>query len=697
MLKISSDTYPALRLLPLGCWLCLLLALAIPVQAGDPLGFTGNWTYRETGGDIESTSQFSHSYTLNYNKQLSQFMTLSGSLRYNENLPSEGVDTDSINPSIALDTRNDLFFLGLSASQNRVNREGSPSTTDNSWGGTFFTLKEDWPALRAFFNQGHNYDDGSPRQVDTESIDFGGSIEHEWSDFAMLYDFRSATTDDQLDGSSTENIEHLAQLEYSRSFFAETLTVFASQQYRDNETVTETPNTGGGDFLLPVSISFAFSGGDDTPANGTLAGNGALNDNDEITSAGIDIVGSQLSQNIAVQVDFQPVDRLQILLDRELSLALQGLLSWRVYTSDDGNSWTQVANIPATYRLDNFRTVVVLDLLNTANSRFVKAVSDISIVSVDPVFVTEIEAGEISTSAAPRVSIRRTSISHQSEIGLTYRPNERWQVSYNFRRVDNEQNRGPDSEQLNQSISASYFPTERLSFTLSLSDSIDKIEDAEDRNTRSYAASMNTALLRTLDFSLGYTRTESDDGAARQTTSDSVNAIFNAIIYPDLTASLLNSWSRTENQSGGETTTMGVTLNTNARLSPKLDVNLNASYVENSTDGPVDEADISDASTRYGVSVNYRPSDVLQLGGSFNRDEETNQNTLAGNATLLASRKLQAIFGLAYEFGDEESEQYNSTLSWLITRHLSWQTTGSFISSEGGDSWALSSTVNANY
>ncbi len=697
MMKLDHDTYPLLRLLQPGGLICLLLALAMPAQAGDPFSFSGNWNYRETGGDIETSSQFSHSYTLNYSKELSQFMTLSSSLRYNENLPTEGAATDSTSPSISLDTRNDLFFLGLNATQTKFNRENSPSRTDQSWGGTLFTLQEEWPALRLFFNQGKNYDDRSPRRNDTESTTYGGGIDYELADFTMLYDYRYGEFDDNVDGSSSENTEHMAQLKYSRRFFDDRLGLTASQQYRKNRTTSKIPTSIGGDFLLPVAILSAASGADDTPANGVLANNPDLIDGDIVTPAGVNITSSLIKQNIAAEVNFQPVDRFKVLLDQELSLALQGLLSWEVWVSNDGVSWTQVPNIPAVYQLENNQTEVVIDLIDLTNSRYVKAVSDISIISAISVFVTEIEVGEIRTSSASRVSIRTEVISHQTEVGLGYRISAKWQTSYNFRRAKTEQNRGADTERINHSFNISYFPTARLSFSLGIGESSDKADGAEDRTTRTFAASMNAELLRTLNLSLGYTRTETDDGIGRDTSSDTVNVIFNAIIYPDLTASLTNSWTRSQNQNGSETTTMGVNLNTSANLTPKLDVNFNGTYVDSSTEGLRDESDFDDNSTRYGVNANYRPSDILQLSGTFNRNEDTNQNTLAGNATLLPSRKLQALFGFVYEFGDEERELYNSTLSWLMTQQLSWQTTGSYISSAGGDSWAVSSTVNANF
>ncbi len=696
-MKTSPETYFQLRRMLKGILPWLLLVLAVPAWAGDPFGFTGIWTYRETGGDIESASQFSHSYNLNYNKELSQYMTLSGSLRYNENLPSEGTSTVSISPSVTLDTRNDLFFFSLGASQNRFNRDGSPTLIDNTWGANFLTVDDDWPGIQLFFNQGHNYDDGRPRLNDIETIDYGGSIQEQWLDFDLLYDFRGSMSDDQLLGSSTETIDHLGQIKYLRSFFDDRLTLSASQLYRQNEITTEIPTSVGGEFLLPVTILSASSGADDTPANTSLTDNPNLIDRDEVNSAGVDITTSTVRQNLAAEVNFQPVDRLRVLLDQELSAALQALLSWQVWVSDDAISWTLVANIPAVYQLENTRTVVVIDLLSSTNNRYVKAVSDVSIVSLSSVFVTELEVGEIQSSTAERVSIRTEVVSQQSEVGFSYRPNDQWRVNYFIRRTQIDQDRAADTEQLNQSLTFGYMPLDWLDFSFGVSENTSKVDGSPDQKTRVYAASMSAQLLRTLDFSLGYTHSQNDNGEGQETKSDSINAILNAIIYPDLSANLTSSWSRAESQSGGETTSVGMTLSTNARLTPKLDLNVNGSYNESRTEGPVAAGDISDSETRYGLNANYRPSDVLQFSGSFNRNEDLDQNSLGGSASYLVSRRLQTLASFAYDFGDQQTELYNATVSWLVTESLSWEATGSFLSSDGGDSWAMSSSVNANF
>ena len=676
----------------------LLLVLSEVVFAGDPFGLTGNWSYRETGGDVENLSTFNHSYTLNYNKEVSQFIGVNGAVRYNEHQPSTGTSSDSLNASISFDLRNDLFSSNLGVSRNQSNRDDAASTYTDTLGGTFYTLKKKWPILRLFFSASDNYDDGQPRSSDTESLTLGSSIDYNWRDFDMLYNFRNSTTEDQISGSSNETIEHLAQLRYSRSFFQNRLSIAASQQYQRNETISEITPSIGGEFLVPVTILEAFSGADDTPAFGALPANPSLIDGDAISSAGVEIATTIVAQNVAARVNFQGVSRLRVLLDQELTPALQGLLSWEVWQSIDASTWTQIVGVlPAVYQLENTRTVVLLDLLTPVNARYLKAVSRIGLISPTAVHVTELEAGDVRTTTASRVSIRSQLTNYQTEFSASYRPNEKWRVSYSMRMNQNEQAGGLNSTQVNHSVNAGYFPTERLSFSLGISENTDQTDGSAEQTSRNYAVSVSSALMKTLNLSLGYTRSETSRGEQVNSSSDNINAVIYAIIYPDLTASLSNDWSRTQGGDGNESSSFGMTLNVNARISPRFDVNLSASYVEsNSSTGEV-TADTVDSSTRYSLNANYRPSDVLLLSGSLTRDEEADRNTFNGNATFLATRKIQTTFGYTLSFGEEESSQYNATLNWLLNRQMSLQTNGNYQVAEDRTSWAFASTVNAKF
>ena len=150
------------------------------------------------------------------------------------------------------------------------------------------------------------------------------------------------------------------------------------------------------------------------------------------------------------------------------------------------------------------------------------------------------------------------------------------------------------------------------------------------------------------------------------------------------------NWSQSENLAEGtESNSYGVTLNTTAYLSPKLDLNTNINYSE--TDSSTGE---NTRSTNYGLTLGYRPSDVLLLYLNYDADVESGDSTLNGSSNWLWSRKLQSQFGFSFDFGDEPTQQYNTLLSWTISRSLSLQTSGNYLSADEGDSWDIYTSLN---
>jgi hypothetical protein len=673
----------------------MLIVYAVPVVAGDPLSFIGNWNYRESGGDTGESSLFNHTYTLIYSKELSEAMAFSASVRYNENIPSGGLEkTDSINPTLSLDTRNDFFSLNLSASRTELNREDNPSRTDQSWSANFQTQLEQWPSLRLYYNQNSSYDDGSPRRQDVDSNVLGATFEYTIAHFDLLYDFRRSESQDHVNRSDTETTDHTAQVGYSNSFFGNRVSVAASQQYQSFKTSTETRVGVGGRFFVPAFLFGGFSSQDDTPATGRPADNPALVDEDTRSPAGIDITGTTTDQNMAVQTDLQPIDRVRIFLDRMIDTATQNRLQWSIYQSSDLTNWTQVANtLSPFYDEENGRTMVVLDLVDAVESRYVKVVSTTTLPSTISVFVTEMEAGTVRTATSDRFTINQRTINLQSQLSTTVRITDSWQVSYNLRRNENRPDNGLDTVQLNHTLSTRYNPSELLTLSLGVSENVDWTDSDEDRRSRSYFISIGSQPLPTLNYTLGYTRTETRSDEYGDTDGDSISALINATIYPDLTSSLSANWSQREDITEGRTNTVyGFNLDTTARLSPRLDLNLDLGYTESTSEGEFTE-DETTTGTRYGMNLGYRPSDVLLFNGGYHRQVEEGTSVVNATFTGLWTRKLQTIFGLTYSMGDEESRQYTGTFSWLVSRRISTQINGNYLDAESGDSWSILSSL----
>ncbi|NOY12266.1 MAG: hypothetical protein GXP51_00785 [Deltaproteobacteria bacterium] len=546
----------------------LFLIGAAPVFAGDPFGFSSSWNYQKNGGDTGASSQFNESYNLTYSKELSAAMTFSGSVRYSQNHPSAGDDSNSLNPNLSLDLRNDLFALNLNASESTSSRDGAPTRTDDSWGLNLNSQVDGWPSLRLYFNQSTATDDGTPKQSDSDVMTVGASTEYSFEHVDLLYDLRHSQSSDHVQNSDNETLDQTAQVSYDQNFMQGRISVSASQQFQMTENNTETRVGVGNAYFVDVNAVTGFYAVDNSPTLGFLATQPDLVDGDLVSPTAIDIFASTDMQNIGVQVNFQTTTRLEVFLDQQLTLTQQSLLSWQAYRSDDGNNWTLLGGA-VTYPLENSRTVVTIDLPTPLTARYVKVVSDATLASATPVFVTELQASEERVATTNVVSLSRESKSLQTQFNTSVRLTDHWSISYSLRRAETRQDIG-DTVQFNHSLTSSYNPSEKLGFAVGVSENSDEADNSPGRRNRSYSVSMSMLPLPTLSLSLGYTRSESQSDDGQDTLSDSISSSLNATIYPDLTASLAANWSRSKDLAEGtESNSYGLTLNTTAYLTPQ--------------------------------------------------------------------------------------------------------------------------------
>lgn len=683
---------PAMRciksLILLSGLILLLLSGAGLVCAGDPLGFTGNWNYRENGGDtVDSSSQLNQSYSLSYMKDLSATMAFSGSVRYSETLPSEGADTRTLNPSFSFDARNDLFSMNLNASESRSKQDGSAEKVTDSWGMNVSTQVEQWPSMRFYFNQSLANDDSQPKQIDNNTQTTGASVEYGFSAFDFLYDVRHSLTSDDVQNSETENLDQTAQINYAQTFWQGRVSVSASQQYQTTENEVSS--------VAPIYIVYSSTSGlfgtqaefgaltNATDVDGLLATNLALIDGDKNNTAGIDLFDNRFEiRKIGVQVDREDVRRLELFLDRELN-GDSAQLTFKVFQSNDGENWSYLSDSP-TFPLDsNDRQLVRFDLPAGAKQKYLLVAVKASSTFPVAARVTEIEA---STFEPGRT---RETTSLQTQFNTTIRINDKWTVTYSLRRAETQLDSG-DTVQLNQSLTSSYRLNEKVGFSFGVTENTDTSDNSADQTNRSYSVAMAAQPLSAVNFSLGYTHSENSSDDGQDKVTDAVHSTLNAAIYPDLTASLSTNWSQSEDEAGGtETSSFGATFNTTAYLSPKTDLNTNLSYSESDS-----SAGETSRSTTYGATVGHRPSDMLLLNISFDGDLEEDTSSLSGSSNWIWTRKLQSQFGFSYDFGDDTNQQYNGLLSWLISRSLSMQSSANYLVADDGNSWNLNASFN---
>lgn len=678
----------------LGVLLAWLLAVPAPCGAGDPFSLSANGNYRKNGGDnVETSDRFNHSYNLTFDKQLSSMMDVSTAARYNETFASEGNDSSSLNPSAALDLRNDLFFLNLSASDSWIDTENSALFYNKTWGANLYSQLEKWPHLRLSYNQSSSEDDEDVHEQDSTSSNWGASVDYAVAGLNLLYDFRYGTSDDYVTDTTTDTLNHYAQVKYSESFFRNRLSIAASQQYSSNSTELDGPVGADGVFTLRVPATAGLSKTAGFPRVGALTNNPALIDGDRTAPANVQVVGAGDIQHVGVEVDLQEVDQVRIYFDRIItSTGLQ----WELYRSNNNSDWTAVSlsSLPGISTLSG-NTVVTFDF-SPINARYLKVVIDPdNWPSGSSVEVTEIEA-YLRTDESTN-----DFVSHQTQVGISYRPTANWVAGYSFRRVLNLPDSGLDNIQMTHSANASYTPSVYFGLALGASVNSDDIDESEDSLSRSYSVAITSAPLPTLDTSLGYTRTYDYEDDEETSRNDIINGTLAAEIFPDLTASFSPFWSRNQElDSAAKTTTHGFTLNSNARLTPRLDLTGYWNYARSDAETEEEKEEAFATMTRqYGATLSYRPSDVLLVSGGLQRDQEEDATSLLGTMTWLVTRNIQANGGVAVGLGEDDPNQYNASVHWMLSRNLSLQGGGNYQDAEDEeeDTWGMSTSLNINY
>ncbi len=68
-----------------------------------------------------------------------------------------------------------------------------------------------------------------------------------------------------------------------------------------------------------------------------------------------------------------------------------------------------------------------------------------------------------------------------------------------------------------------------------------------------------------------------------------------------------------------------------------------------------------------------------------------------GTLAWLLTRYLQIHAGADFTFSEEDTERYNTSLTWTISRNLSLQGAGNYQVADSGDLWNFTTSLNANY
>ncbi len=659
-LFIKRIVYCLLPVALLGTW----VVTPAVVQAA-PVGATANLRYEKMDNGGYKSWRFDQNYNLSFTKELSSSLEFTSSVRYSRDNSSDENDGSRINPSMTLDLRNDIFSLILGSSFNRIKEDSEPTDDSWSWNANWMSQWDEiWPALRFNYDETYRSDDASPSQTDSSSRQFGAGINYAWRFLDCYYDFNYTESTDDVRNTSSEGQRHSANVNLNENwdFWDQFVSLSVGQRISYNYSQDDITVGAGNDYFIQDYRVRAYHAIDNQPEEGELPLNLALIDGNIKDSAGIDIANPTELHNLGFRPDTFAVNRVMIYFTDELPLTQQQLLVWDFYVSDDGYDWNRIAITPfVRYEYDplNFLTIAVVDLpFYIERRKYGKLLVSTSALLVNPVSISELEAGERRIATSDTVSTDSTFFNSESRASLTIRPLDDWSINSSvlYRYSDNDP--GVVSKEIHASLFSDYYWNRYFSFTVGITENRNESEDVVDESNRSYSLSITSSPLDTFDATLSFIKSEQyEDGSLIEETK-SASAFFSAQLYPDVTASLSINWD------DGEDSDITWRFDSTLRLTERMNLDI-----------------YCDDGTLYGGTYNYHPSDILAFSFGIDRDDDEQSTVVNSSVSWITSDTVQT--SLSYYLDDtpkRTNHGLQSSLTWdpsslfTVQTDISYQT-----------------------
>lgn len=651
-----------------------LLWLFAPNSNATGLRLNGNWS--TPFGDDDGPWNLGQSYNLSLGHDFTSAIKMSANFRYSTN-ERQGYDkTETMSPSMALGLTNDLFRISINGTQNQRWSGNSPKSTTTTWNSTIASNLTDqrWPQLRLSYGESNATNDDSPSTQDTDNKNFSTSMDYSWNFIQLLYNYRNSQNIDHISHRETDSQNHSSNIQIAKSIWDNKISFSGSYQYSKSTSTTSLTNSSGDNIILDVPSSGSFAGLDSTPETDALPSVPQLNDGNTVspTTIGLPDIFNQL--NVALQINFNPTNRLQVHFDRQLNLATQQRLHWTLYTSIDGNTWTLLPEIPTIEFIDeDDQTYALLSLATEIRTaRYIKTVITTD-VGYDNAFLTEIIAQQSVLLTDEKTEFSTSNQTQQSQASINYRPWEQFQIGYSFSQNKNKPSNGAVSTQQTHSINSHINWNRYFALSLNMGESTDTIEGLAENRSRSYSFSYLTSPIDSVNFSINGTRSNQFEDNSKTQTSDSISSNITAIIVPDLTSSVSYVWSKSTNYSSElATTNSSYSFNLMARISSRLNVSYYLSHQESAT---------------HRLSLSYRPSDLISTTlSAMKSDEATSYST---TIHWRITPKIQN--NLSYNLTKADSDiSHNATynFSWNISQHLSVRQNMKWSQSQDESTWS---------
>ncbi len=618
-----------------------------------------NIDYDEIHGEDGTDSSFRQTYQLNLENDLSLSNTISitPALRIEQEKDPDQNDSRIIEPQVGVNMATEFDRFSLNSNLTITDHKASEKederytqTYDISLGSKF---KQPWPRLDLRFG-------GTSSKV-TEGVSdrtnnaiFQLSEDYTISLLKLSYRFNRNLNWAHTEESFTTTDNHDAGIDITKNLFGGALAFTVNHQVSLVDRSQEIDVVAGQIIKDSVSISESASGTDISPGTDWPTGS--------TTVLGADI-SSKKDMNLVFSTLSPKVNIIEIYVSSPIDVADRNQFTFQIWASDDKSlNYTQVLPSPVVTYNESITAGDDWFELQTEDitKQYIKVVvTDVPDPPLDPaITVTDFKVyGTRKATKTGTEKDKSKSSDFKTYFNLVAKPAMNWRISNNFSHVLQMVDPGTTQTDLSDNVSVGWSPNKFFQPILSLSQTLTKADDeTETTLTKYYTFKVASQPIYTLDLSLGMGRDETYKNAEKETVGNSLFFTIDSQIFPDLSASANTTYSKnTQLSDGTSSSALSLDLSSNARLTPKLTLDLSCQ--------------LSSAETEpltYEVDLSWRPSDIFSCTVDYTAGTD---QTFSIRPSWRPSRALQ--FSSAFSFEQEDGGSFNLQYKWLISNYLS--------------------------
>jgi len=519
----------------------------------------------------------------------------------------------------------------------------------------------------------------------------------ELDSFEAYYSYYTQLRDDFVEQSNYDEKKHFGRIDYSRGFFANRLNLSFSGQVTNSTTDI---SAEGDTVAIRVGLSQALAGIDPTPQSGNLPTTPGLIDGN--TNSSVFTITPLEVANLAIKADFQPISTIYVYTSQldPLLAAETSSLSWDLYSSTDGVNWQREAINPATtYDEDRSRFQVSIGGLQRIYLKLVVTGWPLSLA----IPVTEIEAFNNQTSSEDTYAETQEYDRTLTDLNLRYTPSTNTSLSYSLVWDDSDYTIGNDRTRLFQTGNVRWRYNQYLIPSFTVNNTTTENSAIADNSQRSYAFTVQSIFLPTLETNVGITRNENSNDDVLESTNDSFHFNLIAALYPNLDTTLdINTIFNRNEEDDSSNENLGLRWTLTARLRPNLLVDFIAEHGSTEV-GFTEIADTDQSGGRTTLNVNWRPSDLLSIMANASQgygDEWSNYESyrLDTNFSLIRTSKTQFTIGHRITSTEDDTiNSLNANWSWNISEFLTMQSIANYLITQEDNGWYVNTRLTARF